>query len=423
MHGCTPAHEPRRPRRRSARGRSSRSSKLLVAVAALVGAQLVVGATPAESKPKVPYVDTTGAPVTVRAEPRPDARSVGRIADLTSVKIVCQVRGARVKGTFGTGTLWDKLSTGGFVSDTYVFTDHEGQYLKTCPDGRPTSPGGDQPLQQAPPTVLSTKQMLIQHEAGVASVTVALNSDRQFVVTVTLVARANRCVRVTINTKRYLVGPSIITYNSGAPNWVACNGQSQTQVVPYASTSGVGGIEAFLASDRGFFGYMAHASRVPAEGDKYGVIAMDQRTGRLWAPNSYCTAFGTTRWEHRYGFPASVERGGFDLASDGRSTKFRFRDVTGMAGRWTIKRNSLIPVEHGYIHGPWGTWDTPIFPGIVGAKSYNFGFEHEPAPIYGLRNNGEGAFVHAAYTVDIYEAYADGLRWDCQQVPQIGPSR
>ncbi len=113
---------------------------LIALVAVLLVAQAASGSTPVEAKPRVPYVDTAGAPVAVRVEPSHTSRRIRLLADETPVTIVCQTRGDRTSGTFGTSNLWDKLSTGGYVSDTYVFTGSDKQVARSCP--RSGSGGG-----------------------------------------------------------------------------------------------------------------------------------------------------------------------------------------------------------------------------------------------------------------------------------------
>lgn len=77
-------------------------------------------------------VNTAGAPLTIRASASRTSAAVGSVADGAYVTITCQKRGQSVSGTYGTTTLWDKVS-GGYVSDAYIATGSDGQVAPTCP--------------------------------------------------------------------------------------------------------------------------------------------------------------------------------------------------------------------------------------------------------------------------------------------------
>jgi Peptidase family M23 len=77
-------------------------------------------------------VNTAGAPLTIRAGASTDTAAVGTVADGAQVTITCQKHGESVTGTYGTSTLWDKIS-GGYIADAYVSTGSDGQVAPTCP--------------------------------------------------------------------------------------------------------------------------------------------------------------------------------------------------------------------------------------------------------------------------------------------------
>ncbi|HWN70896.1 MAG TPA: hypothetical protein VNM90_24810, partial [Haliangium sp.] len=77
-------------------------------------------------------VNTAGAPLTIRAGASTDTAAVGTVADGAQVTITCQKRGESITGTYGTSTLWDKIS-GGYIADAYVSTGSDGQVAPTCP--------------------------------------------------------------------------------------------------------------------------------------------------------------------------------------------------------------------------------------------------------------------------------------------------
>lgn len=77
-------------------------------------------------------VNTSGIALHVRSGASLSASIVGSVADGSYVAITCQKRGGSVSGTYGTSTLWDKIN-GGYVSDSYIYTGHDGQVARTCP--------------------------------------------------------------------------------------------------------------------------------------------------------------------------------------------------------------------------------------------------------------------------------------------------
>src|SRR5262249_42160715 len=71
-------------------------------------------------------VNPAGSPLTVRAGPGTGYDAWSSVADGTTVTILCQTPGSSVTGTYGTSTIWDMLTNGGFVSDAYVNTGSDG---------------------------------------------------------------------------------------------------------------------------------------------------------------------------------------------------------------------------------------------------------------------------------------------------------
>ena len=78
-------------------------------------------------------VNTAGAPLTIRSSASTNGSAVGTLADGAYFGITCQKHGQSVHGTYGTTTLWDKVSGGGYVSDAFVSTGSDGQVAPTCP--------------------------------------------------------------------------------------------------------------------------------------------------------------------------------------------------------------------------------------------------------------------------------------------------
>ncbi len=77
-------------------------------------------------------VNTAGAALTVRAAPGTSYDAWSSVADGATVTILCQTTGTTVTGTYGTSNIWDMLSNGGFVSDTYVYTGSDGRVAPDC---------------------------------------------------------------------------------------------------------------------------------------------------------------------------------------------------------------------------------------------------------------------------------------------------
>jgi len=77
-------------------------------------------------------VNTSGAPLTIRAGASSTTSAVGSVADGAYITITCQKYGTSVKGTYGTSTLWDKIS-GGYVADAFIATGSDGRVAPLCP--------------------------------------------------------------------------------------------------------------------------------------------------------------------------------------------------------------------------------------------------------------------------------------------------
>ncbi|MEV0806157.1 peptidoglycan DD-metalloendopeptidase family protein [Micromonospora sp. NPDC050200] len=71
-------------------------------------------------------VNTAGADLTVRSGPGTSYDAVGSVADGATVTIYCQTTGSTVTGTYGTSSIWDRIGTGRYVSDAYVYTGYDG---------------------------------------------------------------------------------------------------------------------------------------------------------------------------------------------------------------------------------------------------------------------------------------------------------
>lgn len=77
-------------------------------------------------------VNTTSANLNVRSGPGTSYSIVGSLSDGTSVKISCQTTGTSVTGTYGTSNIWDKIGTGQYVPDAYIYTGSDGRVAPNC---------------------------------------------------------------------------------------------------------------------------------------------------------------------------------------------------------------------------------------------------------------------------------------------------
>lgn len=79
-------------------------------------------------------VTTNGTTLTIRSGPATTYTAVGSLADGTTVRIYCQVRGQNVySDVYGVWTdLWNRIGTGRYVSDAYVYTGSSGPVAPSC---------------------------------------------------------------------------------------------------------------------------------------------------------------------------------------------------------------------------------------------------------------------------------------------------
>jgi uncharacterized protein YraI len=99
----------------------------------IAGAVVLIGGAPALAAAAGTVHTDSGVAVTVRSAPSTSAASVGTVADGASVSIDCQTNGDTVTGKYGTSDIWDHIpASGGYVSDTYVYTGSDGRVAPDC---------------------------------------------------------------------------------------------------------------------------------------------------------------------------------------------------------------------------------------------------------------------------------------------------
>jgi hypothetical protein len=91
----------------------------LLVLAAGAGAGLAPGIAHAAGVTATVQVRST---LMVREAPALDSAVVGTLSNGAQVTALCSVSGASVRGSVRTTTQWDKLSTGGYVTDAYIWS-------------------------------------------------------------------------------------------------------------------------------------------------------------------------------------------------------------------------------------------------------------------------------------------------------------
>ena len=91
----------------------------LLVLAAGAGTGLAPGAAHAAGVSATVRVNST---LMVRAAAELDSKVVGTLSNGQQVTALCSVTGASVRGSVRTTTQWDRLSTGGYVTDAYVWS-------------------------------------------------------------------------------------------------------------------------------------------------------------------------------------------------------------------------------------------------------------------------------------------------------------
>lgn len=119
--------------------RSEPGSSLRRVLAVCVSAILAVLLAASPAAAATGTVKTSGLPLTVRSAPSTTASAIGSLSNGTAVTITCQTYGTSVTGTYGTSKVWDKIASGGYVSDTYLHTGSDGLVAPLCDSSSPTT--------------------------------------------------------------------------------------------------------------------------------------------------------------------------------------------------------------------------------------------------------------------------------------------
>jgi surface antigen len=111
-----------------------------LALAGAIGLSVVAGGA-AIADAATGTIRTSGATLTVRSGPGTSYQAVATLKKGAKVDISCQTYGSTVKGTYGTSNIWDKVGTGRYVADAYVYTGRDGFVAPKCGGSTPAPSG------------------------------------------------------------------------------------------------------------------------------------------------------------------------------------------------------------------------------------------------------------------------------------------
>ncbi|MET8780724.1 SH3 domain-containing protein [Streptomyces sp. NPDC049097] len=78
------------------------------------------------------YAVAPGVRLNVRSGPGTGYPIVRVLPEGAQVPVYCQSPGTTVSGYYGTSNIWDNVSNGEYVSDTYVHTGSDGYIASRC---------------------------------------------------------------------------------------------------------------------------------------------------------------------------------------------------------------------------------------------------------------------------------------------------
>lgn len=144
------SHLPRSPARSVA---AAAALGILLAPAVAHARPTCTVEAPCPAAPKVAHIGTFNGGgkklLDVKAAPRPGARTLRRVRSGQKALIVCQTRGARVRGPYGVSRIWDRLAHGGYMSDTRIHTGSDGRVAPDCGAGTPSPSPTPTPVDDA----------------------------------------------------------------------------------------------------------------------------------------------------------------------------------------------------------------------------------------------------------------------------------
>jgi uncharacterized protein YraI len=106
------------------------TASLAVAVIA-VGMSLTL-AVPAFASVTGKVITPSGVSLYVRSGPGTSYSAIASLARGTVVSFSCYANGTAVTGPYGTETAWDRLDSGGYVSDAWIYTGSNSTVVPLC---------------------------------------------------------------------------------------------------------------------------------------------------------------------------------------------------------------------------------------------------------------------------------------------------
>lgn len=105
---------------------------------ALLTAVVTLVATVGIAQPALAATGTVQASggLLIRSGPGTGYSSIGSLANGSTITITCQTAGSTVNGNWGPTNVWDRLPSGGYVSDGFVYTGSNGRVAPECNNSR-----------------------------------------------------------------------------------------------------------------------------------------------------------------------------------------------------------------------------------------------------------------------------------------------
>lgn len=79
--------------------------------------------------------------VAVRSGPGSSYPEIGKLNSRTAVSFVCFEQGTSVTGPYSTENIWDRLASGGYVPDAWIYTGTNSSVVPPCSTGRGRATG------------------------------------------------------------------------------------------------------------------------------------------------------------------------------------------------------------------------------------------------------------------------------------------
>lgn len=109
----------------------------LAAVMLVIALSLSLAAPASASNPNVngKVITASGQPLKVRSGPGTSYPILGTVGSGTIIQFNCYENGTIATGPYGQESVWDRLDTGGFVSDAWIYTGHNSAVVPPCGPG------------------------------------------------------------------------------------------------------------------------------------------------------------------------------------------------------------------------------------------------------------------------------------------------